>query len=161
MSRAMPTLALILAGLALPAAPPLPKPAPSRTTVHKGKVPVTITAALAEGKAIVTLRFDQAGADVTIGFRGLDGLAVNGVSPIGKTQFRKGETLVLEVLVSPGPGRSHLAVDISGTFRGQPRLGVSTFAIGKPTPEQEKAGSANTLTTREGQRLKILPASKR
>lgn len=160
MFRPIALLALGCCGLALPAAPVGRKaPAPAQAT-HKGKVPVTVTARFGEGKATVTLRFEQAVADATIGFRGLDGLAVSSVPPIGKTRFEKGETLTLEVLLSPGPGRSHLAVDISGSFRGQVRMGVSTFAVGKPTPEQEKAGAGTVLTTTGGQRLKVMPTRK-
>ncbi|MBP1772417.1 MAG: hypothetical protein H6P99_1580 [Holophagaceae bacterium] len=160
MFRSITVLTLSCCGLALAAAPVGRKAPASAQAIHKGKVPVTVTARFGEGKATVSLRFEQAVADATLGFRGLDGLAVSSVPPIGKTRFEKGETLELEVLLSPGPGRSHLAVDISGSFRGQVRMGVFTFAVGKPTPEQEKAGAGTVLTTTGGQRLKIMPARK-
>ena len=144
--------------LALPGCAITPKKAPAQAApIHKSKAPVTVTTVFGMGKATVTLRFDQAAEKATIGIRGLDGLQVASVPPVDKTSFAKGEVLTLEVPFTPGPGRSHLAVDIEGTFRGQRRMAVQTFAVGHPSAEQMKASEGKILTTPDGQRLKVMP----
>jgi hypothetical protein len=158
MLRFILSLAVGLAGLSLQASAPTQKaPVPAVSPHKSSKVPVSVTTLFGDGKATVTLRFNQATTDAVIGFRGLDGLAVNSVPPIAQQQFKRGETLVLEVLVTPGLGQSHLAVDIEGRFAGQHRMGVQTFAVGKPTLEQQKATTGNLVTTTSGQRIKIMP----
>ena len=156
---------MICAGIALASlllapsgSPTPPKKAPVKAApLHKSKVPVTVSTVFGTGKATVTLRFDQAVEEATIGIRGLDGLQVISVPPIDQTRFAKGERLTLEVPFTLGPGRSHLAVDIEGRFRGQHRMGVQTFAVGHPSAEQKKAAEDTILTTPEGQRLKVMP----
>lgn len=150
---ALASLLLALPGCAVTPKKALAKAAP----IHKSKAPVTVTTVFGDGKATVTLRFDQAVEDVVIGLRGLDGLQVANVPPVEKTRFAKGEALTLEVSFTPGLGRSHLAVDIEGTFRGQRRMAVQTFAVGHPTAEQMKASEGMILTTPDGQRLKVMP----
>lgn len=147
------TLLLTSCGSTVP-----PKTIPAKAQpIHKSKVPVTVTTVFGAGKAAVSLRFDQAVEDATIGIRGLDGLQVVSVPPIEKTRFAKGERLTLEVPFTPGPGRSHLAVDIEGTFRGQRRMAVQTFALGTPSAEQLKAAEGSPLTTTTGLRIKVMP----
>lgn len=157
MSRFILSLAVSLVGLSLLASAPTEKgPASSRAT-HKSKVPVVVSTVFGEGKATVSFRFEQSVTEAAIGFRGLDGLAVNSRPVLDKTQYARGETLVLDIPITPGPGRSHLVVDITGKFRGQRRMGVQTFAFGKPTPEQEKTGPGSVVTTTDGRRIKVMP----
>jgi hypothetical protein len=159
MNRTGIALALLL--IALPGYAITPKQVTSKAApIHKSKAPVTATTVFGEGKATITLRFTEAAEEAAIGVRGLDGLEVASVPPIEKTSFAKGEVLVLEVPISPGPGRSHLAVDIEGKFRGQRRLAVQTFAVGKPSPEQIKASAGKSFTTAGGQRIKLMPIKK-
>jgi hypothetical protein len=141
------------------AAPPAPKKPAKAAPSHKSKLPVTVSTVFGEGKATVTLRFDQAVEEAAIGVRGLDGLQVAELPPLARTSFGKGEILTLEVPIAPGIGQSHLAVDILGRFRGQRRGGVQTFSIGKPSAEQLKAGSGNILVTDGGQRIKVMPVN--
>ena len=150
------TLAITLAAAFLQAAPPVKKGA-AQASSHKSKVPVAVTTLFGEGKATVTVRFEQAVSDAAIGFRGLDGLTVISAPDLGKTRFKRGESLVLDLQIAPGLGQSQLAVDIEGKFNGQHRMGVQTFAIGKPTPEQQKAAAGKVLTTSGGQRIRIMP----
>ena len=153
---ALASLFLVLPGCATP-----PRKAQSKAEpIHKSKVPVSVTMVFEAGKALVTLRFDQTVEEALIGIRGLDGLQVASVPPIEKTRFAKGETLTLVVPFTPGPGRSHLAVDIEGRFQGQHRMGVQTFAVGQPSAEQLKASEGDILTTSDGQRLKVMPVKK-
>ncbi len=154
-------LPMLLLAIALPCAgcePPQKKAPPPRTVSHKTKTPVAVSAVFAEGRATVTLRFEQAASDVSIGFRGLDGLSVQNQPDLPKQSFKRGETLKLEVALTPGPGMSHLALDLEGTFAGQRRLDVRTFAVGEPTPAQQKAKADQTFRTEDGRRLKLLPA---
>lgn len=157
MSRFILFLATGMVGLALQACTPTKKAPAPRLATHKSKVPVTVATLFGDGKAMVSFRFEQPVTEATIGFRGLDGLIVKEAPVVGKTEFKRGETLVLEVPVVPGEGRSHLAVDIAGLFRGQRRMGVRTFAVGKPTPAQEKAQAGEVMTTTDGRRIKIMP----
>ncbi len=150
---ALTTLLITLPGSGTPPAKAATKAAPT----HKSKVPVTVTTVFGEGKASITLCFDQAVTEASIGVRGLDGLQVTRVPGIDKTSFSRGEILNLDVSFSPGPGRSHLAVDIEGRFRGQRRMGVQTFAVGSPSAEQQKRAEDTIVTTPEGQRLKLMP----
>ncbi len=148
--------------MALPAAAAAPPKPPAKTPAKaapkaKSKAPVTITTVFGEGKATVTLRFDQAVEGAAIGVRGLDGLQVEAPPPLDRTSFARGEVVTLEVPFTPGAGRSNLAVDIEGTFKGQHRIAVQTFAFGKPSPEQLKATQGNIVTTDGGQRLKLMP----
>lgn len=154
MNRIGFALATLLVALPGAAITPKPKAAP----IHKAKAPVSVTTVFGAGKATVTLRFEQAVEEAAIGIRGLDGLEVASVPPLEKSAFAKGEVVTFEVPITPGPGRSHLAVDIEGRFRGQRRLAVQTFAIGKPSPEQVKASQGRILTTSGGQRIKVMPA---
>ena len=158
---ALAALMLVPSGSTTP-----PKKAPTKAVTkaptkaqprHKSKVPVTVTSSFGEGQATVTLRFDQAVEGAVIGVRGLDGLQVTRVPPVERTGFAKGEVLTLVVPYTPGPGRSLLAVDIEGTFRGQHRMAVQTFAVGTPSAEQAKAAERHILTTPEGQRIKVMP----
>lgn len=152
--------------MALPATgtepPKPPAKAPAKAAAKapraKSKAPVTVTTVFGEGTATVTLRFEQAVEGAAIGVRGLDGAQVEAPPPLERTSFARGEVVTLEVPFTPGSGRSHLAVDIEGTFRGQHRMAVQTFAFGKPSPEQLKASSPGTVVTTEGgQRLKLMP----
>ena len=149
-------LAALLVTLPTGSAPPN-KPSTKAAPIHKSKVPVTVTTVFGAGKAIVTLRFDQAVTEAAIGLRGLDGLQVTSTPTIDKTSFIRGELLTLEVSFSPGPGRSHLAVDIEGRFRGQRRMGVQTFAVGTPSADQQKTTEGTLVTTTDGQRIKLMP----
>ena len=154
----LPTLLL---AIALPCAgrePPPKKTPPPRAVSHKTKTPVAVSAVFAEGRATVTLRFEQAASEVTVRFRGLDGLSIQNHSDLPGQAFKRGETLKLEVALTPGPGMSHLAVDLEGTFAGQHRLEVRTFAVGEPSAAQQKAKADQTFRTEDGRRLKLLPA---
>lgn len=155
---ALASLLFTLPGFAQTPKTARPKKAPIKAALsHKSKVPVTITTVFKEGKAMVTLRFNQAVEEAVIGVRGLDGLQVANVPPVEETSFARGEVLSMEVSYTPGSGRSHLAVDIEGNFRGQHRMGVQTFSVGKPSAEQLKASQSNILTTTGGQRIKLMP----
>ena len=134
------------------------KAPPPRMASHKSKIPVAVSAVFAEGRATVTLRFQQAASEVTVRFRGLDGLSVQTQPDLPRQAYKRGELLKLEVTLTPGPGTSHLAVDLEGTFAGQRRLEVRTFAVGEPTPAQQKAKTDQTFRTEDGRRLKLLPA---
>lgn len=154
----MKPAALLLAAcfLAIPAGAITPKP-PKASPSHKAKAPITVTTVFGEAKATITVRFDQAVEDAAIGVRGLDGLQVAAMPPVEKSSFARGEVLVLEVPFTPGPGLSHLAVDLEGRFRGQRRMAVQTFAVGKPSAEQLKAAQGKVLTLSGGQRIKVMP----
>lgn len=157
MNRFNLIFALSLAGTFLQAAPAADKTTAPHTVRHKSKVPVAVTAMFSEGKATVTFRFEQPVTEARIGFRGLDGLVVSNSPVLERTAFKRGESLILDVQITPGVGQSHLAVDIEGLFKGQHRMGVQTFALGKPTPEQAKTRSGGILTTPDGRRIKVMP----
>lgn len=156
MNRTCLALALCLPALTVQAEAPK-KPQAKRMTVHKAKVPVTVTTVFGDQKATLTLKFNQPVEEAAIGVRGLDGMTVSPLAPLQKTTFAKGEVFVLEVPFVAGPGRSHLALDLEGRFLGQRRMGVFTFGLGKLSADQLKANQAPILTTESGQRVKVMP----
>lgn len=133
------------------------------TTAVQGKAqaPVEVTAALGPGRATVAVVFRSVASDVTIDVHGVDGLTVtSAATPVGGARFAAGESASFEVAFTPGPGRSHLVVAVSGTFGAGVRNAVASFAVGEPTAEQQKA-SGTATTDSEGRRIKLLPAETR
>lgn len=154
-------IALLAALLALPALADGPSPKQSvkaaRAPAGKPRAPASVTARIGSGLATVTVRFDAAASDVTIGVGGVDGLTVTSdPSPLTGGRFTRGQTVTFDVGFAPGPGRSHLAVTVGGTFAGQQRHVAQTFAVGTPTPEQLKPAVPAT-TDSTGQRIKVMP----
>lgn len=148
--------------LALPALADGPaggsKGAVTRTVHGKPQAPVSVTAAIAPGRATVTVRFHSAATEAGIEVHGVDGLAVtSAASPLSGGRFARGELVTFDVAFTEGPGRSHLAVAVSGKFGAQRRSAVASFAVGQPTADQLKP-TGKTTTDSQGQRIKVLPA---
>jgi hypothetical protein len=137
------------------------KDATTRTVHGKPQAPVSVTTRLAPGRATVTVRFHSAARDVAVQVHGTDGLAVTSdPNPLSGGRFAAGQSVTLDVAFTEGPGRSHLAVGVSGTFGSATRSAVASFAVGQPTAEQQKsAGEVTTDST--GRRIKVLPAQTR
>ncbi len=134
------------------------KGAVTRTVHGKPQAPVSVTAAIAPGRAMVTVRFHSAATEAGIEVHGVDGLAVtSAASPLSGGRFARGESVTFDVAFTEVPGRSHLAVAVSGKFGAQRRSAVASFAVGQPTPEQRRAAERATTDSR-GQRIKVLPA---
>ena len=75
--------------------------------------------------------------------------------PVARGTYARGETATFDVAFTPGPGRSYLAVTVSGKFRGAGhRAAVASFAVGEPTVEQRKAGG--TVLEGGGERIKVV-----
>lgn len=128
-------------------------PAPERT---KAEAPVEIAADLGERSATVTVRFTAAASGVRIDVSGAAGLAVQGEPTfVDGASYEPGAEAVFDVAFTPGPGRSHLAVAVSGTFAGSHRAKVRSFAVGTPSPEQRKANGL-TVETPGGDRVKVV-----
>ena len=142
-----------------PPPPPAPSSPQSKASHDTAKLsaPVSVEAQLGEGKARVTLRFDAPGTDVKVNVSGVDGLVVTSApTPVDGASFVDSAVSTFDVEFTPGEGRSHLVVAVSGTFRGSPLSQVRTFAIGKPTAAQEK-GTGSVVTGSDGQRIKVMP----
>jgi hypothetical protein len=136
------------------------KDAAARSVPGKPQAPVSVTARLAAGRATVTLRFHSAARDVAVEVHGTDGLTVTGdPNPLSGGRFAAGQSVTLDVAFAEGPGRSHLAVSVSGTFGSAARSTVASFAVGQPTAEQQKAAGEVT-TDSTGKRIKVLPAGR-
>jgi len=151
--------ALLLAHPALADGPASGKKSTVTRTVHgKPQAPVSVTATVARGRATVPVRFHSAATEAAIEVHGVDGLTVtSAASPLAGRRFARGEAVTFDVAFTEGPGRSHLAVAVSGKFGAAARSTVASFAVGQPTAEQLKpAGKVTTDST--GQRIKVLPA---
>jgi hypothetical protein len=149
---------LLLAGACSSSAKPAPDAAATAPETAKVSAPVSVDAQLAEGQARVTVRFDSPASDVKVSIYGLDGLVVkSSATPVDGASFVKDAVTTFDVAFSPGVGRSHLAVAVSGSFKGGQRSSVSTFSVGTPTPEQQKT-PGNVVTGPDGQRIKVMPA---
>lgn len=71
----------------------------------------------AGSSARVTLRFEAPATDVQVNVHGVDGLEVKGVStPISGSSFTPGSETSFDVAFTPGAGRSHLVVSVTGLF---------------------------------------------
>jgi hypothetical protein len=163
MSRiAVAAVAALLASSALAEGQgPAPKAVAPRAPQGKPQAPATVAARLGPGTATVTVRFSSPATDVSIDVHGVDGLMVtSAATPVSGVRFARGETVTFDVAFTEGPGRSHLAVAVSGSFAGGRRATVQTFAVGTPTPEQLKA-SVPATTDSTGQRIKVMPAEGR
>lgn len=160
-----PSLLAALALAALPAVaccgtPDARSAAPEKSAAAaadrtKVEAPVEIAAELAERSARVTVRFGSPAAGVRIDVSGVDGLQVNGDSTlVDGASYDRGAEVSFDVAFTPGPGRSHLAVAVSGTFGGGHRAQVRSFSVGAPTAEQQKG----RLTTepQDGERVKVV-----
>jgi hypothetical protein len=151
-------LAVVAALLALPSAsgcaPNAAGAAPER---GKPRAPVAIEARLSDGAARVTVRFEADARDVRVELAGSGGLVVAGAAvPLEKASFARGEATAFDVAFTPGPGRSLLSVAVTGKFRGAGRrAAVASFAVGEPTPEQEKA-SGTVMEGAGGERIKVV-----
>ena len=134
------SLALALAAGACARQPAAPASPAAGAFRGKPSAPVSIDARLAAGTARVTVRFDADAKDVRIDVHGVDGLSVaSAPTPVEHAAFARGESTSFDVTFAPGPGRSHLAVTVSGSFHGDGRRAtVASFAVGEPTPEQRK-----------------------
>lgn len=162
---------IVIAAAALLLAPPAlaacaghaseKKATTARAEHGKPQAPVDVTAALDRGRATVTVRFHSAASEVAVDVHGVDGLTVTSAArPLSGGQFAAGESVSLEVAFTEGPGRSHLAVSVTGRFGAAARTAVASFAVGEPTAEQQKAAGSVT-TDSQGRRIKLLPAETR
>jgi hypothetical protein len=125
----------------------------------KGKptAPVAVTAELSPKSAHVVVKFESDAKDVEIAASGVDGLVVDGKSPVlEKGVFARGDTHVFDVAFVPGAGRSQLVVSVSGSFNGASRARVASFTVGTgPLPQTP----GTVMTTDDGERVKVMPAS--
>jgi hypothetical protein len=157
------TLALV-AAFALPAlaccGPSDARAAPQRAAAptERGKLdaPVVVEAALDAGTAHVTVRFASPATDIRVDVSGVDGLTVtSAATPIQGASYDRGAVASFDVAYAAGPGRSHLAVAVSGAFPGGRRATVASFAVGTPSAEQQKAATG-VVEESDGERVKIV-----
>jgi hypothetical protein len=136
---------------------PQPAVAPVR---GKPTAPVSVAAELSAGSGRVTVRFAAGADDVRVEVRGAGGLAVtSGAVPVEGASFARGDAATFDVSFTLGPGRSELAVAVSGTFPGLGRRArIASFAVGEPTSEQRKAGGT-VVEGDDGERIKVVGSS--
>ncbi|MBN1207890.1 MAG: hypothetical protein JXB05_23705 [Myxococcaceae bacterium] len=132
------------------------KPESSYETT-KTSAPIAVDAELSDGRARVTVRFDSPATDVKVNVSGTDGLVVKSTpTPVDGASFVDSAVSTFDVDFTPGEGRSHLVVAVSGMFKGSHLSKVSSFAIGTPTAAQQSA-SGSTVTGSDGERIKVMP----
>lgn len=129
------------------------------TETSKAGAPVTVNAQLSEGQGQITVRFEAPASNVKVNVYGVDGLVVKSpATPVDGGSFVKEGVATFDVAFTPGTGRSHLVVAVTGSFQGGERSSVSTFAIGSPSPEQQKT-PGTVVTGEDGQRIKVMPSN--
>lgn len=169
MNRIAPAVLAGLLALAAPVActsPAKNSPGTSDSASHKdgapvGKfgAPVEVGAKLHPNKATVTVRFLSAGSDVRVDLSGVDGLQVSGdASPVRGAQVQGASTQTFDVDFTPGAGRSHLVVTVSGTFDGNPLSKVASFSVGDATEAQQKS-AGSVVTDESGQSIKLMQST--
>jgi hypothetical protein len=166
-------LAFLAAALVLPLAAGCrsrakPVATEERTPAIRGKAraAVSIQATLADGVGRVTVRFDAAATDLRVDVWGVDGLAVSSAAtPIDGARFEAGDTTTFDVAYTAAPGRSALAVSVSGDFAGNHRGSVVSFEIVSPAADRKNGLTApaparpgTVVETDDGDRVKVLPA---
>jgi hypothetical protein len=133
-----------------------------RASSGKPRAPVRVEAALAPGAASLTLHFDAAAKEVSVKVHGTDGLEVTaGEQPVVGGTFSGGETARADVAFRAPPGEAHLVVTVSGDFRGVRQTAVASFAVGRPSAEQEKAREEGVVDDGKGGKIKLSPAQER
>jgi hypothetical protein len=141
-----------------PAEPTQNKVAAPKTAQGKVMAPVEVQAQLRDGSARIILDFQAPAGDVRVDVHGVDGLVVTNEPKLLGSSFDRGDATSFDVTFTPGAGRSHLVVAVTGSFQGSTLSRVASFAVGSPTVEQQK--SSNTPTTdSNGQRIKVMPGS--
>lgn len=126
----------------------------------KASAPVAVDAELGEDRARVTLRFAAPANDVKVDVSGVDGLKVKSApTPVDGASFVEAAVSTFDVEFTPGAGRSHLVVAVSGDFPGGRRAKVTTFAVGTPSAEQQQS-KGTVITGSDGERIKVMPSSK-
>ncbi len=135
-------------------------PGPADTAqAGKSSAPVEVDAQVAGGQARVTLRFGAPASGVQVNVSGIDGLEVkSAATPVQAASFVEAGSTAFDVAFTPGRGRSHLVVSVSGMFRGSHQTKVASFAVGEPSAEQQKESGADTMTNSDGQRIKVMPS---
>ncbi len=79
---------------------------------------------------------------------------------VDRGAFAAGEATSFDVTFTPGPGRSRLAVSVSGKFHGAgKRAKVTSFSIGEPTPEQRR-GEGTVVEGPDGERIRVVVPGK-
>lgn len=162
----MTRTAIVAACLALAActhnATPAPTTKVSEPLPAEGKpmAPVDVTAELSSGTARVSVRFVAAASDVTVGVSGADGLKVtSAAAPLTEASAKQNETRTFDVAFTPGPGRSMLVVNVTGTFNGARSTRVVSFDVGTPTADQ--LTSPGTTIESGGERIKVMGEKKK
>ena len=122
-------------------------PAP---TDGKPTAPVDLKAELFASQAKVTLQLEEDASDLAVTAWGLDGLEVGTPAAFTPAISRRGQSETLVIPITPGEGRSNLAISISGTFHGAKLQRVATFAMGTGPLKQ----TGESLVTDQGETLK-------
>jgi len=123
----------------------------ARPVEGKTVAPIDLQAELKQSEALVTLRLEDDASELEFTAWGLDGLVVRASTTTFKPKVSKrGEHQTFAIPLTPGPGRSTLAISVSGTFRGSRLQRVATFAIGEAPPPKGEA----VIITDQGEVLK-------
>lgn len=131
----------------------------SEQVVHgKQQAPVAVNAEMTDTSARVTVRFETPATGVRVSVHGVDGLVVTSQPTLADgVNFPQATTASYDVAFTPGAGRSHLVVSVSGEFKGAQRSRVASFAIGTPTDSQ-RSSNATKAEGANGERIKVMPA---
>lgn len=125
----------------------------------KVSAPVAVDAELGEDRARVTLRFAAPATNVKVDVSGVDGMKVkSATTPVDGASFVEEAVSTFDVEFTPGAGRSHLVVAVSGDFPGGRRAKVTTFSVGTPSAEQQQS-KGTVITGSDGERIKVVPSS--
>jgi hypothetical protein len=135
------------------------KVAAPETVQGKMTAPVEVQAQVGDRSARVTLDFQAPASNVQVNVHGVDGLVVTSAPTLLEdASFNRGDATSFDIAFTPGTGRSHLVVAVTGSFKGASLSRVASFAVGSPTVEQQKASESST-TDSNGQRIKMMPGS--
>lgn len=150
---------LLLPGLAACSSPASSQERLSTADVHgKPAAPVVIEAELRDSSARVTVRFEAAVRGARIDVHGVDGLVVTSdATLLESTDLEAGATRTFEVGFTPGAGRSHLVVTVTGAFAGGSDARVASFSVGSD-PGFRSASGTRTIG---GERIRLQPVDGR
>jgi hypothetical protein len=155
MERAMKThsivTVLVLALASLPAA--------AAGSPGKPTAPVRVLGTVAGTRANLQIHFDDEVQNAQVRIYGTDGLTVQGEPLLLRDgHFAAGQEVSLASAIQPGPGRSYLAVQVTGTFHGARRTLVRSFRVGTPSAAQLERDRAGLTRDSHGQLVRVAPA---
>lgn len=132
-------------------APPASRPP---AEARKPGAPTELESQLKERSAVLSLRFEGAGENVSVLVSGIEGVATSSAELMAGASVKAGEVRRFDVPFTRGGTGGHLVISVEGTFAGGRKARVHTVAIGDGTD----LGAGVLQVTNDGDGVKEMPS---